>query len=261
MSFRYGVLIGTTSVVVLGDLPVPDGHVLYQSDTPLPDDYPRGWVWDDSVPPLPGNIREKTSQEQTDDAYTERLVELYALAREVSNQGVTVTLPSNGSHDCRSTEEAFRIYQAANTQDVLPGATQTADVDVWGRWYRWAIGDVPSIMVQLYLLYAGTNGNAEGHQDELERLRQADDEAGIRAYDITTGWPAPPTPPEGVEALDIGTTETVPLGALGYVIEWNRTRDEDRDVKRIMRFLRRVRDRISRARDLEDAWLRETGQG
>ena len=193
-------------------------------------------------------------------AYDLRIADLEQLAAQVRDQGATVTLPSNGSHDCRSTETAFRLYSAANSQAALPGATQTSDVDVWGLWYRWAISDVPSIMVQLYLLFAAANGVAESHQDDLEVLLAAGDEQGIRVYDITTGWPAPPEPPAGQSALDIGTTETVPLGSLAYVLTWDRTRDDDREPKRIMRFLHRIRPLIGRRREVEREWLIETGQ-
>ena len=132
----------------------------------------------------------RTSQQ----IYDERVGELANLTDAVRQQGVEINLPSNGRQAMRSSPPALDEY-AMTAQNTLPGATTARSVDVFGRWYTYALSDMPTVHTQMWLHLVTVAATAENHQDQLNTLLAADDAQGLADYDIGTGWPEPPTPP------------------------------------------------------------------
>lgn len=163
--------------------PTPDAYYIYDQDR----------AYQADADPALIRVQETNTNAQIpiDELQDLKLIDLANKVRSVLDQGVVVTAVGA---DMRSDIEYRQLYNAQQ-QSTLPDATTTRLADLWGDWIAVTKLQCSDVHTALFLLDAQALGQAEVHEDEINRLTGADDWAGLSAYDPTTGFPAAPSPP------------------------------------------------------------------
>lgn len=209
------------------------------------------------------------------DLYAVREEELRRIYGAVYDQGVQVTLESNGVQDVQTRVQAGLqyVYIAHSAGTVygltggLPGITNYRVPDLWGRFFAMQPSDAApgkNLPVGLALHYTTTNAVSEDHSTQMETLRDANNWEGLATYDLTVNWPEAPTDPRG-EQLSVtqvqNLTRTVQIDTLSRAMMHPRIQgtpgDVGKNVAYVYRFLLRhyaIRDDVTA---LFNQWLTE----
>ena len=184
---------------VIGPVEQWDVYDSARADQGAPDQYYTSFVSLALEGPIqtPGTIVRETvnyTSFTNQEIHDLRVQEVEAIRAQTLLQGVNVDIADATGARLKTTVDMQLYYQNIDANS-LPGATEytVPGLDL-GTFYRLRKNETDLVLTQIStFLQAPTEANDATKQSDLAALLAADDRQGLVDYDVTTGWPAPPT--------------------------------------------------------------------